>query len=545
MKTKKIAQLGSAFILTISSLLTLAMPLAHAAGPFTCTWTGAGIDTKFDTADNWTGCNGLHLTPQIGDNDNLIFPNSFTANNDLSGATFTSMTFQGGGTLTGNSFTLTGTGIDLTGTNKTIFLSMNIALSSSVTTTVAAGSDLYLAGVVSGASGAIVKAGLGNLALTESNTYSGSTTVNAGTLIAEKNTSLGDAVGATTVGSGADIILGDCHQSQSLTIAENITLTGVSSDTTANTGKPKLATCISARNPSLGNDSYGDIPSISLVTLSGAITLGSDITFGSSASTTTLSGTLTGSHSIQMFGGFPGKLIISSSSNGFSTGNGTYESDAINPTLSDSQPTHMIVVAGKTTLSIDGERSDASIYSGGTLKGTGKVGSLYVDAGATVAPGHSPGCLNTGNLTLLGTYQAEIGGTTACTGYDQLKVTGTVDVTSGTLTTSLYNSFVPAVGQSYTIIDNDAADAVTGTFTGLAEGATFTTTGVTYSITYKGGTGNDVVLTVTKVDASLLPKAPNTGLRLVSSSPVVTLAITLMAVATLGYISRRLNTTKR
>jgi len=53
------------------------------------------------------------------------------------------------------------------------------------------------------------------------------------------------------------------------------------------------------------------------------------------------------------------------------------------------------------------------------------------------------------------------------------------------------------VGDKFTIIQNDGSDAVVGTFAGLAEGATITQGGVTFTISYKGGTGHDVVLTRT------------------------------------------------
>jgi gamma-glutamyltranspeptidase/glutathione hydrolase len=42
----------------------------------------------------------------------------------------------------------------------------------------------------------------------------------------------------------------------------------------------------------------------------------------------------------------------------------------------------------------------------------------------------------------------------------------------------------------------DGADAVTGTFNGLAEGAQFVASGRTLQITYAGGSGNDVMLTI-------------------------------------------------
>src|ERR1051326_3225033 len=47
----------------------------------------------------------------------------------------------------------------------------------------------------------------------------------------------------------------------------------------------------------------------------------------------------------------------------------------------------------------------------------------------------------------------------------------------------------------FPIIDNDGTDPVVGTFAGLPEGATFKAGSYTYWITYKGGDGNDVVLT--------------------------------------------------
>jgi hypothetical protein len=142
--------------------------------------------------------------------------------------------------------------------------------------------------------------------------------------------------------------------------------------------------------------------------------------------------------------------------------------------------------------------------------------------------------MNTGNLTLAGTYDAEIGGSTACTGYDQMQVTGTVDVTGGTLNTTLYNNYKPKAGEKYTIIDNDSNDAVTGTFSGLAEGATFNLSGNVFKISYVGGDGNDVVLSVVSV-----PKTPDTGIGLISNGSRLTLAISLLSGLAIAAIARQ------
>ncbi|HYF96544.1 MAG TPA: hypothetical protein VD947_00735 [Patescibacteria group bacterium] len=191
-------------------------------------------------------------------------------------------------------------------------------------------------------------------------------------------------------------------------------------------------------------------------------------------------------------------------------------------------------VVDKETLIVNGKIGNIAIQSGGILKGTGTVGVLDVLAGGTVAPGLSPGCLNAGNTTIAGIFEAEIGGTTVCTGYDQLKVTGTVDVTGGTLSTKMFNDFKPSVGNTFTILDNDGSDAITGTFANLAEGATFEVDGIVFKISYTGGSGNDIVLTVQSV-----PAAPNTGANLLQSNPLLVLFITSLCAGTLFGLSRK------
>jgi hypothetical protein len=178
-----------------------------------------------------------------------------------------------------------------------------------------------------------------------------------------------------------------------------------------------------------------------------------------------------------------------------------------------------------------------NILSGGTLKGTGTVGAVNIASGGKLAPGQSPGCLASGNLTLNSgsTYEAEIAGTTACTQYDQMNVTGTVSLGNASLSAILLNGFTASQGNTFTIINNDGADPVTGTFNNLAEGATFTVGTTVFKITYAGGdNNNDVVLSVQNV-----PTTPNTGIRLITSNPLATLLITSLSAGTLLYIAKR------
>ena len=81
-------------------------------------------------------------------------------------------------------------------------------------------------------------------------------------------------------------------------------------------------------------------------------------------------------------------------------------------------------------------------------------------------------------------------------GYDQLNVNGTVSLANATLTVIPNFTTPVSIGQQFVIINNDGVDPVSGTFSGLANGAQFTAGGYTFRINYNGGTGNDVVLTL-------------------------------------------------
>jgi hypothetical protein len=133
-----------------------------------------------------------------------------------------------------------------------------------------------------------------------------------------------------------------------------------------------------------------------------------------------------------------------------------------------------------------------------TLKGTFTIapGTLSVSVnGATLSPGFSPGIINSGNLSLTtgSNLNMELNGTTAGALYDQLNVTGTVSLGGATLNLTL--GYSPSAGDAFTIVNNDGADAVAGTFAGLPDGTVFSVGGSTLRIDYDGGDGNDVVLT--------------------------------------------------
>jgi autotransporter-associated beta strand protein len=144
-------------------------------------------------------------------------------------------------------------------------------------------------------------------------------------------------------------------------------------------------------------------------------------------------------------------------------------------------------------LVIDGQQPRSPIViNQGTLGGTGRTG-LITAATATVAPGASPGRLSSGTVVFspATTFDVELNGTAAAA-YDQLAVTGTVTLSGARLQITA-GAVLPADAR-WTIIDNDGADPIVGTFDALIEGAKLTIGGVEYAITYRGGDGNDVVI---------------------------------------------------
>jgi autotransporter-associated beta strand protein len=359
-------------------------------------------------------------------------------------------------------------------------------------------------------------------------TYGGSTTA---------LTIVGAAVSTTNVGMTADIGAGN-----TLTIDSDITggnsfqvnsgtlvLSGMSTGSLEVTGTGTLSV---ASNGSLGNTvtlNGGTLEVTGAVTISRNIVLGSsngtisttaDVTFSGVVSG---SGTLTktGTNTVTLSGTntHSGNITVSAGTLNMASGNALSDTGIVNvaagANLDLNGATATIgaltgsgavnVGGGAMTLSNAGASSFSgtingtgtfAVASGATLGGTSTFTiPVTIASGGTIAPGNSPGTISTSNLTLASgsTASMEINGTTAGTQYDQIVVTGTVNVSGATLSPSF--GYTSSTGQSYILIDNDGADAVTGTFSGLAEGASFTANGRTYQISYAGSTGNDIVLT--------------------------------------------------
>jgi hypothetical protein len=167
-----------------------------------------------------------------------------------------------------------------------------------------------------------------------------------------------------------------------------------------------------------------------------------------------------------------------------------------------------------------GSPGTVNIRSGGYA---GNVDATAAGRAITLAPGSSPGVVTiNGNLVLNNNdaLAAELNGSTAGIGYDQVIVNGTV--TLGEAALAATGTRTANDGDVLVLIKNNSTDAVSGTFAGLPEGATVTAGGVTYLVTYKYnaesttfGNGNDVAL----IDISNSTTPPPAGTAVLVTDP--------------------------
>lgn len=317
---------------------------------------------------------------------------------------------------------------------------------------------LNLSGPIDG-SGALKKINKGVLIFSGSttNTYSGDTWVEEGGLFLNKTVSnvsipgdlyIGDGLG----GDGADV---------------------VRLMRSAQIGNGQISVSDSGLL-----DLNGFSETVGSVTGSGRIHLGSGGIFGvgQDGSSTIYSGLISGSGTLRKYG--TGTLEL--------TANNSWSGQA---TVYDG------------VLQVNGLQPNSGIYlyPSATLGGNGLVGS--VESYGTVTPGLSAGEIETGNLVLEpgSTYHVELDGYTIPE-YDRLDITGTVLLNSPELSVSL--GFVPAKSDEFIIINNDGMDATSGSFNGLPEGASLTIDNTQFQISYGGGDGNDISLTVMNVTPS-------------------------------------------
>lgn len=147
------------------------------------------------------------------------------------------------------------------------------------------------------------------------------------------------------------------------------------------------------------------------------------------------------------------------------------------------------------------------ILNGGKLTGTGKVKEVQNVGGGIFNPGSPLGTFSIGAGLSLGSndvFVTQINGSTTGS-FGQVSVTGSVSLGNSILNIPSASNL--SVGQKVMLVNNGSANPINGQFNGLVEGASVTSGPVTFTISYKGGSGNDVVLTVTNV---VVPAQPPT-----------------------------------
>jgi fibronectin-binding autotransporter adhesin len=345
----------------------------------------------------------------------------------------------------------------------------NIVLQTNSTIqTVAAAGSLTLFGAISGPGG-LTKTGAGTLFFSGSlaNTYSGDTHMDEGTLVLAKT-------GGVDRSIAGDLFIGDG-------------IGGALSDVVRIVGFAQININSAVTIASSGLFDLNDITeSVASISGSGRIDLGAGILGINGGASTRYSGLIVGTGGLSKTG--LGTLLL--------TGNNTYSGQTL---ISDG------------TLLVNGSQPSSRVVvnNNGTLGGDGVVGNI--SSTGTVAPGSSPAILTSSNIALTASanFVVELNGPDPGTGYDQLVVRGTNQLGGAALNVSV--GFPPAEGDRFTIINNDGAEAIVGTFAGLPNGAVFLADGLQFRILYSDIFLNDVVLIVTNTALRVTNVVVSTG----------------------------------
>lgn len=464
-------------------ILLIGAPLSEAYAE-TRTWSATASSNLMSNSSNWVG----GVAPVAG--DDIVFTGTSTFMNpfyDLAGSPgsilFESTGWQLNGSVPG-SISVGSGGIRCTAADATVIISANLqAVGHALNLDAASGCTMQISGqLLSTSDGVSVGefGGTGTVRFMATNSLSGPIRVRNGLLDCQTNTCLRNST--NVAGTGTVIELGAALRIAGNVEDEHLTLNGGNG-----LGSGALYT-----DTGLG--------------WFGPMVLNADTSIG-------------GAGNIVLSEGISGAGGLTKVGSG-TMGTSTVDSDYAGPTA---------VSAGRLNLNGKTATSSTVVESGATLGGIGTVtNGAVVNSGGRLAPGTSAGILNTGTLALASgsTFEMEVNGTTPGTGYDQANVTGAVELGGATLSVIL--GFSPAPGDSFTIVANDDSDPVVDTFSGLAEGATFGVNGTEFAISYAGGTGNDVVLTV----VSAVPTLPSTLITAV-------MAVSLLALAAWTLSRRR------
>lgn len=427
-------------------------------------WTGAANDGRLSTPANWRDGS----LPAAG--AGLIFPAAATGTRQLVNDLASSPTVVGDLFFAGNGYTLSGNPIQLTGkivqasqsdwqhpNHNRVELGILLSGSESLIQILDRETTLELRGVLSGPSGPTLT-DEGALVLAGANVYEGITTIKKGIVYLVNGSGLGSTAAGTIVHGGAVLRLqGATPTTPFIVDAEPLTLSDLGG------GRGTLQV--------FGGDSI----------FNGLITLVDPAGIYIDVASLTVNGPITGPFSLRQLGGILRLTQPATQDGSILVEDGILEASFVRAP----SPMNRTVVA----------------RNGGTVAALTLDGALVVMRGGIVSPGADrAGTIRPlEHLQLNGdsTYRVDVISTApAGSGFDQV-ITNLATMEDAALEVVPDALHLPLDRESsFVIIDVQGEAPVRGHFRDLPEGAIFIVDGLRFRITYQGGTGNDVVLTL-------------------------------------------------
>ena len=453
--TSGVTLAGGTLQATSTLALDKSIALGSGGGAFEVANSGDTLTLSGVISDAVSGTAGS-LTKTGSGTLSLTGTNTYTGGTNINGGTVNIVADANLGDASGG----------LTFNGGTLQLGADVVSSRAVTLNASGGTfdtnghDLTLNGTVSG-TGGLTKTGLGTLTLSGDATYTGPTSIQAGTL------SLGGSSSSSSmdVASGATLNFAPSKNvtyAGSITGSGHITKTGdyaltLSGDNSGFTGDLTLFGGILSisSDANLGastaslNFNGGTLATTAGMTIAQSITVnaGGGGTLNNAGNDLTLTNSLSGSGDLTFVGS--GTVNLGASFNGSAYGG----------TLS---------VSGGALHLVDGETlgGTLTITSGATLNGVGTVGNLNVSG--VISPGNSPG-----TITVTGDFAQSGSGTYICqvtpTANDLIAVTGNASL-SGTLSIQPEYTYYSS-GTVWTVLTTQAG-SVSGTYSTVTYGAT-------------------------------------------------------------------------